>query len=518
MSRSLTTPRLTAAAVAGLPDDRNVFRGLRDADEISVDETIISHASVFSDVSFLRANSIVSSASTSLSSTSSSIMSCTRSLHSPELVSKTNKRKYNMMNRHNAGARDSDDRNKKRKKLLSEESIASVLTTSCCSKSCLRHLTFEAVEAMRNRYIPLLSDQKNTAILQTIKLALSKYGNDCRRLLYRVEVAGLEVCGTALQHLYGVGQSTLTKLIALARTGTMISYTMPATRERAFCWIQVVRHYVQLFAERFGSPMPNSDKIELPVGTKRQIYLRFKVHVEGLNDCPRDPCTESWFYSVWKRECSNIIVPKTCSFAKCDHCTKFKKELTDSKNNFAQRKQIVVEFDEHLNAQMMERNEYYRKRAHARNYPDECMSLICDGMQQKTTILPHFRYAPKDLWAATKIQAHVVGVLDHGQQPQAYIHDPTVGGGPNLIMQCVWNAMLHTLKSRGKLPPLLYLQLDNTSGENKNHWVFEFASFLVENGYFEEVITCLIFLVNIIFKPFFDVEYNFAHTFCVCCF
>ena len=41
---------------------------------------------------------------------------------------------------------------------------------------------------------------------------------------------------------------------------------------------------------------------------------------------------------------------------------------------------------------------------------------------------------------------------------------------------------------RDQLPPLLYLQLDNTASDNKNHHVLEFCSFLVENGYFEEVL------------------------------
>jgi hypothetical protein len=34
----------------------------------------------------------------------------------------------------------------------------------------------------------------------------------------------------------------------------------------------------------------------------------------------------------------------------------------------------------------------------------------------------------------------------------------------------------------------LYIQLDNTASDNKNHHVLEFCSFLVGNGYFEEVL------------------------------
>ena len=38
-----------------------------------------------------------------------------------------------------------------------------------------------------------------------------------------------------------------------------------------------------------------------------------------------------------------------------------------------------------------------------------------------------------------------------------------------------------------KLPQVLYLQLENTASGNKNHNVFEFCTWLVEAGVFEEV-------------------------------
>ena len=464
--------RLTVAAVAALPNSPSLSR-LPAVDE----QSLIS-----------RSGSAVSSTFSNLTaSTSLSNFSVARILKTSGFGSSTPKRKYTFKNRVNSGARESDDRDKKRKKFMTPESITDVLSADCCTNECLKKMTYTSVEMMRNRYIPLVAAEKNNAVLQTIRLAIIKHGLECRFLTFGVEACSDEVCYTALQHLYGIGHSTLTKLVAHARNYKISSLTLPSTIQRQNCWIPIVRNYVHLYAERFGSPMPNSNTTELPVGTKRQVYLRFRVHVEGLQDIQKQACTESWFYRVWKQECPNITVPKRCKFSKCDACAEFKALLTDCRSNFEQRKAVVVEFDKHLTAQMLERNLYYQKRDHARNYPDECMSLICDGMQQHTTQLPCFRYGSKKLWASTKLQAHVVGVLDHGSQPQVYIHDPTVGGGPNLIMQCVWNAMQHTLKTRGKLPPLLYLQLDNTSGENKNHWVFEFAALLVENGYFEEV-------------------------------
>ena len=65
------------------------------------------------------------------------------------------------------------------------------------------------------------------------------------------------------------------------------------------------------------------------------------------------------------------------------------------------------------------------------------------------------------------------------------LHDAGVPTGPNLTIQSLWRIM--KLYGPEKLPRLLYLQLDNTSSYNKNHHVLEFCSFLVENGYFQQV-------------------------------
>ena len=77
------------------------------------------------------------------------------------------------------------------------------------------------------------------------------------------------------------------------------------------------------------------------------------------------------------------------------------------------------------------------------------------------------------------------GALVHGLTPRVLVHVPGLTTGPNLAIEALWS-ILHKYE-RDQLPPLLYIQLDNNASDNKNHHVLEFCSFLVENGYFEEV-------------------------------
>ena len=108
-------------------------------------------------------------------------------------------------------------------------------------------------------------------------------------------------------------------------------------------------------------------------------------------------------------------------------------------------------------------------------------------MAQHSTNLPYFpRERPKSVFTLKTYDLHVLGALVHGYAPMVYVHDSTVPTGPNMVCEVLWR----TIQSVPipKLPPLLYLQLDNTAADNKNHWVLEFCSMLVQKGIFKEVL------------------------------
>ena len=58
--------------------------------------------------------------------------------------------------------------------------------------------------------------------------------------------------------------------------------------------------------------------------------------------------------------------------------------------------------------------------------------------------------------------------------------------GSNLTIEVLGNVLS---KFESKLPTVLYLQLDNISRENKNHYVLRFCSLLVKKDVFKKVST-----------------------------
>ena len=105
-------------------------------------------------------------------------------------------------------------------------------------------------------------------------------------------------------------------------------------------------------------------------------------------------------------------------------------------------------------------------------------------MDQKKTYLPYFQRMLKDIGDECLVQIHLVGCLLYSKEikPHVYFTYPNIHNDPNITV----TVMQRVLQSwPGILPPVLYMQLDNTTRENKNSTVFGYLSMLVEKGIFK---------------------------------
>ena len=116
------------------------------------------------------------------------------------------------------------------------------------------------------------------------------------------------------------------------------------------------------------------------------------------------------------------------------------------------------------------------------------MSIIIDGMDQAKTKLPDPVRHSKDTEPLFQQAVHVTGIVDHGGTVPAQVlfEDGRATKDSNNTI----NSLCHTLREHqldGPLPDVLYIQLDNATGENKNKFVLFFCALLVGAGVFEKV-------------------------------
>ena len=117
------------------------------------------------------------------------------------------------------------------------------------------------------------------------------------------------------------------------------------------------------------------------------------------------------------------------------------------------------------------------------------MTLIADGMTQRTTALPHFRSNPT--WKGKDdFGVHVEGVMVQNRPPRLEFSHKNVSGNANAAIDSIHESImveqsLRTQENR-PFPEVLHLQLDNV-GTNKSKALFAYCSNLVHLGVFRKI-------------------------------
>lgn len=131
-----------------------------------------------------------------------------------------------------------------------------------------------------------------------------------------------------------------------------------------------------------------------------------------------------------------------------------------------------------------ERRKYYKHIHKARKYPDRYLSIILDGMDQKSTSIPRFYRTSKSASGAWKLPTHITGAIIHGKGQHMYLDNKDHPHDSNMTATILLNIIK---KYSNPLPDVLYLQMDNCFRENKNQTIIGVCALLVEMEIFKKV-------------------------------
>ena len=141
----------------------------------------------------------------------------------------------------------------------------------------------------------------------------------------------------------------------------------------------------------------------------------------------------------------------------------------------------------HLERVKRERLSYVMRQRLARLYPKQYTSMIIDGADTSDFMLPHLAERSHKSDACTKVKMHVLGCIVHGINTYAYTCPPHIAQGHNITIQVLYYVLLALLGQFGFLAPVLFLQLDNTTKQNKGRFLMAFLAYLVLVGVLKRV-------------------------------
>ena len=131
-------------------------------------------------------------------------------------------------------------------------------------------------------------------------------------------------------------------------------------------------------------------------------------------------------------------------------------------------------------------------REKSRSEPLKYITIIIDGMDQNKTNVPSLPQQTKSTQNLWRVRTHLTGVLVHtkaekGKLAFAFYDLLQWPHDSNLTIAVLLAVLLYLSKIFEALPGILYLQLDNTSRENKNKYVLAFLALLVQLKIFKKV-------------------------------
>jgi hypothetical protein len=229
----------------------------------------------------------------------------------------------------------------------------------------------------------------------------------------------------------------------------------------------------------YGDFQPDCPEIHVPVFRWKHLWLKYSHSLEAKH------------YGVVPYHSFNASRPKWLKkrknkrFAQCPICNHWDVKMEKASSSL-DVKSCRIRKDVHLDWQMRERSEYYNHKTKATRFRSTHCSIAIDGMDHSKTCLPHYVRVSKDLDGTMLLNSHVTAVLNHGTDHFAtvYLWSDRLPSDSNTTIEFIVQE-LESMAEQNRLPMVVWVQLDNTSRENKNRYIMAFFHLLVEMGLVE---------------------------------
>ena len=245
-------------------------------------------------------------------------------------------------------------------------------------------------------------------------------------------------------------------------------------------------------------PPPPKKRLQKGRQTQKRSAYRYNNKLCGLKSLARPELATipkyEWFCQVWNKsdQLAHIICRSYLPFAKCTICVR-QRSKDAVRRNQAQRDQDLAITVAHLEEVAQEKLCYYIHRDKGRNRSKAFMSMIIDGADQSKYDLPYWCEQSHASDETKRLKMHLYGVLVHGRQSYVFVIPDHEKQGHNSTIQCLWKVIVDQYFANGKqLPPVLFVQLDNTTKQNKGRYVNAFLCLLIHFKVFTRIYVCFL--------------------------
>ena len=354
-----------------------------------------------------------------------------------------------------------------------------------------------------------------------------------------VTVEGISVCMRAWMHISGVPQATFYRYQGYMRANREASEHGNTGLVKPRKHTQQAMATLKCILEKEADHMPHRTRTtksgEKVVSMILPATFQWKDQIPKLNEAN----AASGLKEVSSLNLSKIrgsrfpeydVKRPRDNFARCGTCDKYKELRKGAVPGSEQALKWSRKLDKHLAIARAHREIYYAKQYHSLTYPYECLTVLHDKMDHAKTASPVFSHKSKELDSLVKLLVFVTGMIAHGHGDVRYAqygldifpHDSNytigsmakllrdlegppksssrelfVGSGSTALFRGILKGVEmceaslapqpEALVPATALPPILNVQMDNATRNNKNRYVYAYWSLLVAKRIFREV-------------------------------
>ena len=206
--------------------------------------------------------------------------------------------------------------------------------------------------------------------------------------------------------------------------------------------------------------------------------------------------SKSMLKKVWRAE--KLLKERLASsHSKCDICSDLDKKLerlNGIQGDAAKRERgfLLRAKKEHEQIHLGCRAVFDDYGFQALVNPSAVWCICCDAMTAKTVELPRFnsrKYRLPKAAAGTlpKWGFKLTATYCFGYGFIPFISHDALEHGPNLVWTVIWESICRLRRHHGNYPDVLFILLDNTTGENKTNIMFAMGAWLVATGRVKQV-------------------------------
>ena len=367
--------------------------------------------------------------------------------------------------------------------VTSERQILMDINKQCCLSNCLAKIGKKGLQSIRQCYFSLNGEEQDTFLVARLQLIKDTSSRNKVSFDYYLNMND-RCCRQSFKIALGVGNMRLNRIQQRCLSSDW-AWETPVGEvsgrglvgQNAITWMQ---NYFRFHCE----VMPTTGRLHLSDNyTRDELFQIYRDEMQSRGEKNIKYCQ---FTRLWKLHFDNVMIPRKVRMGVCSVCANLKSMIKAARGDDAKKDRLKKILIDHRDSQAKERIKAMHHRDKALKCPGRYMCLMIDGMDQKKTCLPHFTRLPKDIGDECLVQMHLVGCLSYNQvvKPWVFLSYPNVHNDPNLTITIMHSVLQSWI---GPLPPVLYVQLDNTARENKNSSVFGYLSMLVHRGLFKKI-------------------------------